>query len=65
MSTYDVVKETVGELGDIDILVNSAGVSKFTLIQDCDKEAWDNIIDTNIKDVAKLIAVEDCVLYGF
>ena len=46
-----MVSQIISELGGIDILVNNAGISKVGLFSDMGEEAWDNIIDTNLKGV--------------
>lgn len=38
-------------LGPIDILVNNAGVGWFGPTQDATEEAWDSVLDTNLKSV--------------
>lgn len=35
----------------IDILINNAGVSRFTPLQDLTVEAWDDVINTNLRSV--------------
>lgn len=44
----DEVKEKHGQ---IDILVNNAGITKDALIQNMTEEAWDAVIDVNLKGV--------------
>lgn len=40
----------IGErMGGLDILVNNAGVANSVEIEDLDEEAWDRVIDTNLK----------------
>jgi 3-oxoacyl-[acyl-carrier protein] reductase len=49
-----IVAETVGEFGRLDILVNSAGTTRFIDFPDLDAvtdEVWDAIIGTNVKGV--------------
>lgn len=45
------VKKVVGEFGRIDILVNNAGVCGLALITDMTEEAWDAMIDVNLKGI--------------
>lgn len=35
--------------GNIDILINNAGISEIKLCTDIDEESWDNIVNTNLK----------------
>ena len=45
------VKRVEKALGPIDILVNNAGIGYFGAIQDAPEEAWDSVLDTNLKAV--------------
>jgi gluconate 5-dehydrogenase len=44
-----MVATTVRELGTVDILVNSAGVSQHQAAVDLPVEAWDQVIDVNLR----------------
>ncbi|CEF17882.1 SDR family oxidoreductase [Staphylococcus xylosus] len=44
-----LVKETENKFGRVDILVNSAGLMLSSAITDGDVEAWENMIDVNVK----------------
>ena len=44
-----MVREAVRELGGLDILVNNAGVSRGMDFLDLTDEAWDFVMDTNLK----------------
>lgn len=44
-----LVKETENKFGRVDILVNSAGLMLSSEITDGDVEAWENMIDVNVK----------------
>ncbi len=44
-----VSKDIVEDLGSIDILVNNAGIVRDTLIMRMSKEAFDDVIDVNLK----------------
>lgn len=44
-----LVKETENKFGHVDILVNSAGLMLSSAITDGDVEAWENMIDVNVK----------------
>jgi NAD(P)-dependent dehydrogenase (short-subunit alcohol dehydrogenase family) len=47
-SLENLLKETVGELGKVDILVNSAGQTKREPTMDVDEETWNSILETNL-----------------
>lgn len=47
-SLNDLLKETVGRLGKVDILVNSAGRTKREPTIDVDDETWNAILETNL-----------------
>jgi len=44
-----LVKETVERFGRVDILVNNAGTTRDTLLMMMSEEAWDIVIQTNLK----------------
>ncbi len=41
--------EKIKELGDIDILINNAGISEIKMFQDITEDDWDRMFDVNIK----------------
>jgi 2-deoxy-D-gluconate 3-dehydrogenase len=43
------VAETVAKFGRLDILVNNAGVYEVTPVETATEEAWDKVLDTNLK----------------
>ncbi len=48
----NMVSKTVAELGDIDILINNAGISQRSLrlsLLETEEEVWDKVIDINLK----------------
>ncbi len=45
------LKHTVDNFGRLDILVNNAGVSHRTGVEDTTTEAWDRVMDVNVKGV--------------
>lgn len=44
-----LVAATRNELGDIDVLVNNAGIGWFGPVHEAAEEDWDAVIDTNLK----------------
>ena len=46
-----LVSATAAELGKVDILVNNAGITRDTLLMRMDNEAWDSVIETNMRSV--------------
>ena len=44
-----MVQEVVDKWGKIDILVNNAGITRDTLLMRMRDEAWDDVIDTNLR----------------
>lgn len=48
----NVVSKTLEKYGQIDILVNNAGVADMSKAEDIEADAWDRVVDTNLKGVA-------------
>jgi 3-oxoacyl-[acyl-carrier protein] reductase len=44
-----LIERVEGELGDIDALVNNAGVTRDTLIARMSDDDWETVIDTNLR----------------
>lgn len=44
-----LVEEAIKNFGKLDILVNNAGITRDTLLMRMDEEAWDSVINTNLK----------------
>lgn len=49
----------VSELGDVDILVNSAGITKRVSTLECSEEDWDEIMSVNLKGT-----LHSCQIFG-
>ncbi len=47
--TQALVERVESELGDVDVLVNNAGITRDTLIARMSDEDWDEVIDTNLR----------------
>ncbi|MGQ0815895.1 MAG: 3-oxoacyl-[acyl-carrier-protein] reductase [Gemmatimonadota bacterium] len=50
-----LVKQVEQDLGALDILVNNAGVTADNLLVRIDDDAWDKVLDTNLKGAFNLI----------
>jgi NAD(P)-dependent dehydrogenase (short-subunit alcohol dehydrogenase family) len=48
-SIQRMAAQVVSEFGRIDILVNNAGVTRRASLLDMSEEAWDHVLDTNLK----------------
>ena len=46
-----MVREVVGKWGQIDILVNNAGITRDNLLPRMADDAWDDVINTNLRGV--------------
>ena len=49
-------KEVVKNLGEVDVLVNNAGLSVWQYMVNCDQDSWDKMIDVNIRGSLNCIA---------
>jgi 3-oxoacyl-[acyl-carrier protein] reductase len=49
--TERVVKEVMEDFGQVDVLVNNAGITKDTLLMRMSEEQWDAVINVNLKSV--------------
>jgi NAD(P)-dependent dehydrogenase (short-subunit alcohol dehydrogenase family) len=58
-SLKTLLDQTVAELGKVDILVNSAGITKRTPTLDVSDEEWDSIIETNLTGTLR-----GCQIFG-
>ena len=45
----NMVKKTVAELGNIDVLINNAGIIIWGSLLEAEEDAWDKVIDINLK----------------
>jgi 2-hydroxycyclohexanecarboxyl-CoA dehydrogenase len=55
------VEQVVGELGEIDVLVNNAGTDRFAYFVNTDEELWDFVLGVNLRGV---LVVTRAVLPG-
>lgn len=49
-----LIQQVLEEFGQIDVLVNNAGITRDTLILRMNEEQWDQVIETNLKSVFNL-----------
>lgn len=50
-SVAELVKSVQADFGQIDVVVNNAGITKDTLLMRMKEEDWDSVIDVNLKSV--------------
>ncbi len=50
-----LIKAVEGDFGSLDILVNNAGITEDNLVLRLSDEAWDRVLDTNLKGAFNLI----------
>ena len=48
-ASQDAIKELIKEHGSLDILVNNAGITRDGLLARMSEDAWDAVLDTNLK----------------
>ena len=53
-SISDLINKINLDYGEINVLVNNAGITKDTLLMRMKEEDWDSVINTNLKSVYKL-----------
>lgn len=50
----ELVKQVLADFGQIDVLVNNAGITRDNLILRMNEEQWDQVMDNNLKSVFNL-----------
>ena len=48
IANSEAVSRAVAEIGDVDVLINNAGISQMKLLTDVTDEEWHRMIDTNL-----------------
>jgi len=51
LAAHQLVTNIIGDFGKIDILINNAGITKDNLLLRMDEQAWDDVINNNLKSV--------------
>jgi len=51
VSDEESISSLHSRIGDVDILINNAGIAGFSLLSDISSEDWDKMFDTNLKSV--------------
>ena len=49
ISSADAIKAVISEVGNIDILINNAGISQIKMFQDITESDWDNMFNINVR----------------
>ncbi len=50
-ASQQLVADVLNDFGTVDILVNNAGITRDNLLMRMDEQAWNDVIDTNLKSV--------------
>lgn len=53
-SAEKLINDVIAEFGNIDILINNAGITRDNLLMRMSEEQWDEVINTNLKSVFNL-----------
>ena len=48
---FRLITETMDKWGQVDVLVNNAGITRDTLVMRMKPEQWQSVIDTNLSAV--------------
>ena len=49
ISSADAIKAVISKVGNIDILMNNAGISQIKMFQDITEDDWDNMFNINVR----------------
>lgn len=53
--TEAIINQVIADFGALDIIVNNAGITKDNLLMRMTEEAWDDVMDTNLKSVFNVV----------
>ena len=51
ISSADAIKAVISKVGNIDILMNNAGISQIKMFQDITEDDWDNMFNINVRGI--------------
>lgn len=51
ISSADAIKAVISKVGNIDILINNAGISQIKMFQDITEDDWDNMFNINVRGI--------------
>jgi 3-oxoacyl-[acyl-carrier protein] reductase len=53
--THTIIEDVIATFGGLDIVVNNAGITKDNLLMRMNEEAWDEVINTNLKSCFNVV----------
>ena len=53
--TEAIINQVITDFGALDVIVNNAGITKDNLLMRMTEEAWDDVINTNLKSVFNVV----------
>ncbi|MBW7935955.1 MAG: 3-oxoacyl-[acyl-carrier-protein] reductase [Flavobacteriales bacterium] len=53
--TEKIIQQVIADFGSLDIIVNNAGITKDNLLMRMTEEAWDEVMQTNLKSVFNVV----------
>lgn len=53
--TEEIVNQVIADFGALDVIVNNAGITKDNLLMRMTEEAWDDVMNTNLKSVFNVV----------
>lgn len=53
--TEKIIQQVITDFGSLDIIVNNAGITKDNLLMRMTEEAWDEVMQTNLKSVFNVV----------
>lgn len=53
--TQEIINNVLEEFGGLDVVVNNAGITKDNLLMRMSEDAWDDVINTNLKSIFNVV----------